>query len=57
MEVFAELFCLVFRDFLAQILPTFCGLFGHDFYAAFVDLSEFSVSSEASQNGCLCHSY
>ena len=28
-----------------------------EFYAAFVDLSEVSVSSEASQNGSLCHSY
>ena len=42
-------FCRLFVDFLVTIFV--------EFYATFVDLKEFSVSSEASQNGCLCHSY
>jgi len=50
----------LFGDVFAEVLPTFSDFLVKsfvDFYAAFVDLNEFSVSSEASQNGCLCHSY
>ena len=60
-DFFVDLFGDFFPAFLRSCLPPFCGLFNKDFCGVLRSVCRFewvsSVSSEASQNGHLYHSY
>ena len=61
LSTFLATFFWLFVKFLPDFLSTFCGLFIKNFCGVLCSVCQFewvsSVSSEASQNGRLCHSY